>query len=140
MGFDTFFADLDHMRMMDARHGGLVLGRGGPEDDIPMYLYAGKGFFELAGLMQGGEYLLSRAASISHGALLEEINSEKGEAKDESHAFSAFSSVINTNFMPEFGGLWIRRQQFIVNRFATQKHFATLEKINAEANWGGAKG
>ncbi|MBT2303815.1 zinc ribbon domain-containing protein [Variovorax paradoxus] len=133
--FSEFFTDLEQFRIMDARHGGLVLGRDGPDDDIPMYRHAGDGIFEVAGVMQGGEFIVSKAATEKHRAELELLNSEKGGPPYEmTYALSLHSSVINTNFLPQFGGLWISWGQFIINRFATAKHLATLERMNAEGN------
>ncbi|WP_276122682.1 hypothetical protein [Pararhizobium qamdonense] len=131
--FEDFYAQLETMRIMDARLGGLVLGRPGPEDDIPMYAYATDGIFETWGLMQGGEYILSHEATKRHGPLLEEINSEKG-AVSELKFPSTPITTINTNLMPLFSGLWIRGKQFIVNRFATAANLELLEKLNFEAS------
>jgi hypothetical protein len=43
-------------------------------------------------------------------------------------------AVIDTNFLPEHGGIWIMSGQFIVSRFATRKHIELLDRLNAEAN------
>lgn len=133
MPFGKFFSDLERGLIMDARYGGLILGRQTPDDDIPMYAPIGGGLFQLQGLMQGGEYILSRAASVMHRKKLEEINSEKG-ADDLSQIQHYCRSVIDTNSMPQHGGLWIVRGQFIVNRFATRKYIADLDRFNSEAN------
>ncbi|WP_192362811.1 hypothetical protein [Mesorhizobium mediterraneum] len=122
------------MRIADARYGGLVVGREEPVDDIPMYLHVGGGIFELAGLMHGGEFIVSNQATAKHSKTLEEINSEKGSAGDIPLCYSIRSSVINTNFLPPGGGIWITHGQFIVNAFATAKHLDTLERLNADAN------
>lgn len=134
LSFDAFYSELENYHIMDARYGGYVLGRNDAEDDIPMYTFAGYGLYSFRGAMQGGEYILSKAATLKHMARLEEINSDKGDAKLPFYPENTeYSSVINTNFMPKFGGLWID-SQFIINRFATQKHFIELEKLNWEAN------
>lgn len=98
-----------------------------------MYLHVGDGVFAVVGLMQGGEYILSRAASSKHGALLEEINLEKGIPGELLTAHSHASSVINTNFLPPYGGIWIHSGQFVVNRYSTSRHIAALERLNAES-------
>ncbi|WP_141343363.1 hypothetical protein [Bradyrhizobium sp. USDA 3458] len=114
---------------MDARFGGLVLGRDGPEDDIPLYQHQGGGIFAVVGLMQGGEYILCAEAVKFHRSRLVEIKSEKGAPLDLS--YSPRSNVIDTNLMPPHGGLWVAYEdQFIVNRFATAKYFDELERIN----------
>lgn len=99
-----------------------------------MYFCRDGGIYTLAGLMQGGEYILSRHATVMHGDRLVEINSEKGVVQDIEYPLTPRSSVINTSFMPLYGGLWITRPQFIVNRYATSVHFAELEDLNFQAN------
>lgn len=133
MTFGDFFYALEHGRMMDARLGGLVIGRPGPEDDIPMYKHVGGAVFALSGLMQGGEYILSQAATKRYADELATLNAETGDASGIAINVSPRTSVINTNLMPEWGGLWTGHQ-FIVNRYATARHFDTLERMNAEAN------
>lgn len=132
--FEEFFVELEQGRMLDARLGGLVIGRSGPDDDIPMYRHFGKGIFEVVGLMQGGEFIVSKRATDKHRDWLEAINQEKGElpaALMLEH--SPVTSVINTNLLPEWGGLWIS-YQFVVNRFATAKWLDELQWRNATSN------
>ncbi|MFQ6186327.1 hypothetical protein ACLMJV_31045 [Sinorhizobium meliloti] len=132
--FEEFFIELEQGRMLDARQGGLVVGRSGPEDDIPMYRHFGRGIFEVVGLMQGGEFIVSKLATEKHRDWLEEINQETGEwPADLSLEPSPVASIINTNLLPEWGGLWIS-YQFVVNRFATAKWLDELLWRNATAN------
>jgi hypothetical protein len=132
LGFHAFFAEIERRRIMDARFGGLVLGRTGAEDDIPLFQHQGRGVFVLAGLMQGGEYILSAEATEHHKIRLIEINSEKGEPPNL--PLSPQSMVIDTNLMPSLGGLWIAYGgQFIINRFATTKYFNELEALNVSS-------
>ncbi|WP_312806642.1 zinc ribbon domain-containing protein [Agrobacterium cavarae] len=132
--FGAFFGSLEQFRIMDARYGGLILGRNDAEDDIPMYVCREGGVYHLVGMMQGGEYIMSRAASVKFGPRLEEMNSERGNVGEISFPLTSVSSVINTNFMPRFGGLWILSNQFVINRYATMKYFSELERMNYEAN------
>lgn len=132
--FETFFNELEQGRMLDARQGGLVVGRTGPEDDIPMYRHFDKGIFEVVGLMQGGEFIASKLCTEKHRDRLEEINREKGECPTTIPIqHSPFASIINTNLLPQWGGLWIS-YQFVVNRFATAKWLEELLWRNAMAN------
>jgi len=132
--FEEFFVELEQGRMLDARLGGLVIGRPGSEDDIPMYRHVGKGIFEVVGLMQGGEFIVSKFAAEKHRARLEEINQEKGECHGNlALKYSPVTSIINTNLLPQWGGIWISCQ-FVVNRFATAKWLDELEWLNATAN------
>ncbi|TIT32296.1 MAG: hypothetical protein E5W65_25650 [Mesorhizobium sp.] len=120
---------------MDARHGGLIVGRDGPDDDIPMYQFIGDGIFEICGLMHGREYIVSREAALKHVSALQAINSETGTADaDLPLRFSPRSAVINTNLMPPGGAIWVDPGQYIINRFATAKHLDSLEKLNAKGN------
>ncbi|MET4477980.1 hypothetical protein [Bradyrhizobium sp. F1.13.3] len=129
INFHEFFAELERRTIMDARFGGLVLGREGPEDDIPLLQHQGAGVFVLIGAMQGGEYILSEEATKRHEARLHEINAEKGSLPKVS--YTPGSTVIDTNLMPSGGALWVAHHgQFIVNRFATAKYFDELEKMN----------
>lgn len=129
LGYHEFFAALERRQIMDARFGGLVLGREGPEDDIPMLHHRGAGVFQIVGAMQGGEYILSAEAAKLHGPRLHEINSENGTPPRFAH--SPRSVVIDTNLMPPGGALWVAyRPQFVINRFATEKYFAELEQLN----------
>ena len=132
LNFQDFFAELEAMRITDARLGGLVIGRLTAKDDIPMWHWR-DGTFAVAGLMQGGEYIISKAASARHGQRLEQINSEKGVAAPIQVAHSQALSVINTNLMPPGGGLWISWSQYVINRYATAKYFDELERLNASA-------
>lgn len=132
--FEEFFIELEQGRMLDARQGGLVIGRAGVDDDIPMYRHFGKGIFEVVGLMQGGEFIVSKIATEKHRAWLEDINQEKGDCScDPALKYSPVTSTINTNLLPQWGGLWIS-YQFVVNRFATAKWLDELEWRNATAN------
>lgn len=134
--FEEFFGEIEQRRITDAKLGGLVVGRQTIDDDIPLYQHTTGNVFAVVGLMQGGEYLLSQAASRIHKTRLEAINSEKGSA---SAVFpiklTSFTSVINTNIMPPFGGLWIDWHQFVVNRFATEKYYQELEELNADTSF-----
>lgn len=132
--FEEFFIELEQGRMLDARHGGLIIGRNGPDDDIPMYRHFGKGIFEVVGLMQGGEFIVSKRATDKHREWLEEINQDDSECPAAlALKHSPVSSVINTNLLPEWGGLWIN-YQFVVNRSATAKWLDELQWRNATAN------
>jgi hypothetical protein len=118
---------------MDARFGGLVLGREGTEDDIPLLQHQGSGVFAVVGAMQGGEYILSAEATKLHMSRITEINSKNG-APPGLPCSPPQSAVIDTNLMPPHGGLWVAYGgQFIVNRFATAKYFDELEKLNVSS-------
>jgi hypothetical protein len=131
--FDQFFALLERLEIMDARFGGLVIGRNDAADDIPMFRSQGNYIFAVAGLMQGGEYILSQAATLKHFDELVEINSEFESIKSL-ESIPAARSVIDTRFMPKLGGLWLSKHQFVINRFATRKYITRLDEMNSAAN------
>ncbi|KRA44665.1 hypothetical protein ASD80_05855 [Devosia sp. Root635] len=124
---------MEHGRIVSAKTGGLVVGRTTDEDDIPMYQHVKGNVFAAVGLMQGGEYLMSKAASIAHRERIDQINAVKGKAPASFPiSLTALCSVINTNLMPPWSGIWIDWGQYVVNRFATAQHFEELEELNAD--------
>lgn len=130
--FSEFFAGIESGKVLNAKNGGLVIGREGPIDDIPMYMFVDNGIFQCVGFMQGGEYLLSAAATEMHMARLREINAETGEAFPVLMvSVTDKTSIINVNHHAPTAALWIANGQFAVNRFATAKHLDELEVMNA---------
>lgn len=117
-----------------AHQGGLVIGRAGSADDIPMVVYRALGVFQYFAHMQGGEYLVSAKATARHRDRLEAINSEKGESTPiAAMAVTDKTAVLNTNLI--HGGATLLTSsdgQFVINRFATAKHLRELEQLNAE--------
>lgn len=81
--------------------------------------------------MQGGEYLLSAHATSKHMDRLHAINSQKGKVETFFPEVTAYSSIINANFIPKNGGLWINPGQYIINRYATKNYYKEIEKLNA---------
>lgn len=131
-----FFSEVQRRRVLDVRHGGLIMGKSGKEDDIPLLQSEGNGIYSLKGFMHGGEYILSSAATHRHFKRLEEINSEMGMDGygNLDVRVSRHTCVINVDLVSDFLGLWIDPNgQFIINAFATAKHFLELEKLNSEA-------
>lgn len=125
---------LDAGEVIPAYCGGLIVGREGPEDDIPLWVHAGQGVMHVVALMQGDEYLMSPEATAAHMDRLVELNAEKGPYVPLRRVpLTRSSSVINTNFHSPTAGLWLRPGQFIVNRFATRKHYLELERLNSPA-------
>lgn len=134
--FGDFFAMLERGEVIQARAGGLVIGRTCEEDDIPMFRYAGGGHFQLLGLMQGGEFLMAAEATARHYDRLREINSEIGEWLPATNIpLSAATTVINTNHVNPSAYLWIQTGQFVINRHATAKHLVELEQLNAQQGY-----
>lgn len=120
-------------KIIDARQGGLVLGRDTAEDDIPMIAAVAPGVYQVLGLMHGGEYILSRDAAAEHSERVNEINSYK--AKDyeplRNVVLSKVTRMFNTNHEPAgVVALLIDHGQFIINRAGTAKFYQELENLN----------
>jgi hypothetical protein len=118
--------------IIDARAGGLVLGRHHNEDDIPMLFLSAVGVFDLSRYMQGGEYILNIEASVKHKDRLEEINSYMSAEYSpiKSLEVSDKTRIFNTNGIKGELIILFDSAQFVVNRAATKKHFTELEKLN----------
>jgi hypothetical protein len=132
----TLYQRLFDGDVIDARRGGLVLGRDTPEDDIPMIVPVNTGVYQIIGLMQGGEYILNAEVSTRRRERLEEIAAEsKGDYEPlGSIELTKVTRIINTNHQP--GGeviLLIDRGQFIVSRAGAAKFYRELEELNNSA-------
>lgn len=118
--------------IIDARAGGFVIGRNHNEDDIPMISVVAHGIFQLSGVMQGGEYVVNRHATIRHMDRLKEINSHKGSecVPMQSIDLSDKSRVFNANGIRGRLALLIDSGSFIINRAATTKYYRELVELN----------
>lgn len=133
-----FLGRIHKRQVMDIRHGGLVLGRPGTEDDIPMFDIAADNVLSLTGMMQGMEFIVCPEATVKHMGILTQLNEDKGDPStlDEPDWFQ-FGNVFDTNScMPleglwPHGGVWVG-SQFVLNRYATKKHFLQLVNINRD--------
>ncbi|MCQ0168439.1 hypothetical protein DN388_15895 [Pseudomonas sp. S12(2018)] len=116
--------------IVDARDGGLIVGRSHQNGHILMFQGTPSlGEFEHIGYVEGGEYIMSTGATESHMARLEEINRDNAPC-DTEVPISLDSQIINTRAEPHDKFLVIEKQ-FIINRNATKRHFVELEKLNS---------
>ena len=76
-----FLGDFFSGHIIDARAGGLVVGRHDNEEDIPMILGVATGVLQISGMMQGGEYVVNKEATAKHATRIEEINSYKTKSR-----------------------------------------------------------
>ncbi len=136
MDIGEFLRRIDKRQIMDVRHGGLVLGRNTPDDDMLMFKFIGPNVLYVSGLMQGMEFIVCPEATASNMGLLEEINQEHGDPDELADTPRPEAlNVFNTNLCSpvegysEFGGVWVG-SQYIINRYATKKHLALLTEIN----------
>lgn len=118
--------------VVDGRCGGLVIGRSHAEGDIYMIHSLEDGNFAFAGVMEGGEYILTNKAYCSCGERLTEINSNPGVRKVESIELREEQKrIINTSSEPTDKFLWVDKNgQFIVNKKSTQIHLDELHLTN----------
>jgi hypothetical protein len=127
---DYFAAAFVNGWIVDGRGGGLVQGRLHSEGNIVMISPTGPlGCYELVGHMEGGEYLMSMAATELHRDRLTAINADKSpcdvEIPDPPPGRTLF-----THAEPHDKLLVISRQ-FIINRVSTRRCFAELVALNA---------
>jgi hypothetical protein len=127
-----FLGDFFGGHIIDARAGGLVVGRHDSEEDIPMLIGVGLGVLQISGMMQGGEYVVNREAASKHADRIQEINSYKNKQYKpvESIDITARTRIFNTNGLQGKLLIFLDSGQFIVNRAATIKYYLELEEIN----------
>jgi hypothetical protein len=118
--------------IIDARAGGLVLGRHHNEDDIPMLYQSAPGIFDLSSYMQGGEYILNTEASVKHQERLDEINSHMSLEYTPIRTLEVMDKtrIFNTNGIKGELMIVVDSGQYVVNRVAAKRYFTELEKLN----------
>jgi hypothetical protein len=117
--------------IVDGRGGGLVLGRKHGEGHILMIQPTESfGVFQFVGYMEGGEYIMSRAATDAHFQRIEEINRDNDPC-DTEITFGPNSRIIRTDAEPH-DKLLVVDSQYIINARSTKRHFHELEEINSQ--------
>ncbi|WP_223448475.1 hypothetical protein [Pseudomonas sp. BF-R-19] len=115
--------------IVDARDGGLIVGRSHEDGHIVMMQGTSTfGKFEQIGFVEGGEYIMSTDATEAHYDRLKEINEDNSPCGDEI-SVSSDSQIINTRAEPHDKFLVIQRQ-YIININSTRRHFKELEDLN----------
>ena len=115
--------------IVDARDGGLIVGRLHEEGHITMIEGTEEfGVYAHVGFVEGGEFIMSTDATRLHRRRLEEINADKSPCEDAIRV-STDSQIINARAEPHDKFIVIQRQ-FIINREATKRHFKELEDLN----------
>lgn len=118
--------------IVDARNGGLVIGRKHNEGGIEMLrqLYPDN-IYSSCGVMEGGEYILCHEASLKHKERIDEINAYKlyGDGVDLFDVCKC--NIILTKHEPCDKYLLTDHQgQFIVNKRSTSRFLRELDCIN----------
>lgn len=119
-------------KLIDARRGGLVIGRDSSEDDIPLITPVSDGIFQFVGLMQGGEFIVHQQATLQNKKRIEEINSHRGEGADSLKTLylNKGTQVYNSHHNNGVVSLLVNNGSFIVNRFATALFYNQLVALN----------
>lgn len=127
---DNFLRAFVNGWVVDGREGGLIEGRLHKEGHIVMMRPSEEvlGEYELLGLVEGGEYVMSPDASTAFFDRIEEINLDKSPCPP-AHA-RVPSRILNTRAEPHDKFLIIQKGQWIVNIEATNRHFDELEQMN----------
>lgn len=118
--------------IIDARAGGLVLGRNHNKDDIPMFAPVAPGIFQVLGLMQGGEFLINSNSAGKHSKRIEEINRNNDDEYTPitSLIINEHSRVFNANGIKGDLSLLIDSGSYIINRSATIRYYEELVDLN----------
>ncbi|HED4877829.1 TPA: hypothetical protein R4K21_003662 [Stenotrophomonas maltophilia] len=115
--------------IIDARSGGLVKGRRHEKGHIVIVQPSSPlGVYELVGVMEGGEYLMSTGATAAHMARLVEINADRAACDSEIPEITP-GRVIDARAEPH-DKLLIVYKQFIINRESTKRHLQELIALN----------
>lgn len=118
--------------IVDARCGGLVIGRSHHDGNIYMIRQLpDRENYELFSNMEGGEYIINHRAYISNKDTIENINSFRGSDYNVDMEEVCRSPILLTQ---RYGGdkylLIDSKSQFIVNKYATCLFLKELNKIN----------
>lgn len=115
--------------IVDARAGGLIVGRRHEEGHILMFRPTENlGEYIFAGLVEGGEFIAGVQATAAHHEELEAINNDSAECS-AAPELDIDSRIINTRAEPHDKFLIIDAQ-YIINRNATSRYHRELQRIN----------
>jgi hypothetical protein len=133
MNYVEFFGLFFQGFIIDARHGGLLIG--GDDDTIPALQMQNDGIFQHVAWFQNMEYILNAYASQQHLDRLKEINFDRDFSLTLPEIkLSEKSCIINAHGIGNCKFVLIDpKGQIIVNREATAKHFNEHETLNNDA-------
>lgn len=132
---EKFLDLLNEGMIVDARDGGLVIGRSHKDGNIYMIrqLFDSDNY-EIFAHMEGGEYIICHDAYIKYKDTIENINSFHGTEYNVDIEEVCKSPVLLTSAPFEDKYLFIdARGQFIVNKYATCLFLKELNLINKSA-------
>ena len=121
--------------LTDGRRGGLVIGPSHEEGFIYLLQEGPAGLYEIAGTMEGGEYLLSHDATRFFSRRLTQINAWSQPAIPLEKMILSRKTRILTLYAPSGDGAILidARGQFIVNKYAANRFFEEIENLNHRA-------
>ncbi|WP_122347694.1 hypothetical protein [Pseudomonas coronafaciens] len=127
---DDFLRAFVNGWVVDGRAGGLIRGRLHSEGHVVMLQPSSTtlGEYELLGLVEGGEYVMSPDASEAHYHRIEEINSDMTPHPAAPGRKS--ERTLDVRAEPHDKFLIIQKGQWIVNIQATNRHFEELDALN----------
>lgn len=127
---DDFLRAFVNGWVVDGRAGGLIEGRLHEEGHVVMLQPSSKnlGEFELLGLVEGGEYVMSPEASTAYMQRINEINSDTSPHPPSPNRRP--SRIIHVRAEPHDKFLIIQKGQWIVNIQATNRNFEELDLMN----------
>jgi hypothetical protein len=132
---DAFHAMFAVGWIVDGRGGGLLLGRSHAGGNIYTLRQLRDGSFDCPCHVEGGEYIINRAAYLAFEKRIHEINEfNDGHDLTSCICISPKSRILNTHSEPYDKFLFLEEGQYIVNKNATAKYFDELEEINHDGN------
>lgn len=136
-GFDTeglvYFLSIGWI--VDARAGGLLIGRPHETGGVLAFVEHEAGKFVITAELEGYEYIVQPAAYSAHKARIEEINMFQGPHPSLSVCnVTPATRMITVAAEPNDRMLLIAPGTFVINKFATARHIEEIEKLNASDN------
>jgi hypothetical protein len=131
---EEFYGLLINGFALDARLGGYIVGRSHEEGGIKCFTEINEQF-ELIAEIEGGEYIINGGCAEEFEEQLRALNStyDPQPNPEEALCLSQYSVVYNTSGTQE-KILWVSGGGFILNKYATQKYFNIVEKMNFISN------
>lgn len=122
--------------IVDARAGGLVVGRSHDAGNIYFIKRAEDSKYYICGSVEGGEYIINNLATRNRRERLLELNKyNEPHEIEHSRINSGCTRVLNTHAEPFDKFLWLEEgDTMIVNKYAVSKYFQEIENINDESN------
>jgi hypothetical protein len=125
--------------VIDTRAGGLVIGRSHDQGNIYMFrfIYNVTSFkISFAGNIEGGEYIVNYSSYLHSKKRFDEINNFYEPTTNISDIkLTEKSRFFNTHATPSDKLLLIENNHiFVINKFATAKHFEEIEHLNSLNN------